>query len=54
MRRSVRNGWITRSRGIGQTTASAIIGGDFLLIYQIESDQINFVRVGTHSDLFEE
>lgn len=30
------------------------IGGDFLLIYQIESDQINFVRVGTHSDLFEE
>ena len=30
------------------------IGGDFLLIYQIEDDMINFVRSGTHSDLFEE
>lgn len=30
------------------------IGGNFLLIYQIEDDQINFVRAGTHSDLFEE
>jgi len=30
------------------------IGGDFLLIYQIESRMINFVRAGTHSDLFEE
>lgn len=28
------------------------IGGDFLLIYQIEGNFINFVRAGTHSDLF--
>lgn len=30
------------------------IGGDFLLIYQIEGNAINFVRTGTHTDLFEE
>jgi len=30
------------------------IGGDFLLIYQVEGNLINFVRAGTHSDLFEE
>ena len=28
------------------------IGGDFLLIYQLEGYQLNFVRTGTHSDLF--
>ena len=28
------------------------IGGDFLLIYQIEANAINFVRCGTHSELF--
>lgn len=28
------------------------IGGDFLLIYQIEGNAINFVRSGTHSELF--
>jgi len=28
------------------------IGGDFLLIYQIEGNAINFVRTGTHSELF--
>jgi mRNA interferase YafQ len=28
------------------------IGGDFLLIYQVEGNAINFVRAGTHSDLF--
>ncbi len=28
------------------------IGGDFLLIYQVEADAINFVRAGTHSELF--
>ncbi len=28
------------------------IGGDFLLIYQIERDTIVFVRAGTHADLF--
>ncbi len=30
------------------------VGGDFLLIYQIEGNIINFVRAGTHSALFEE
>ena len=29
------------------------IGGDFLLIYQIEENRVNFVRAGTHSELFE-
>ena len=28
------------------------IGGDFLLIYQVEGNTINFVRSGTHSELF--
>jgi len=28
------------------------IGGDFLLIYQIDANWINFVRAGTHSELF--
>ena len=29
------------------------IGGDFLLIYQISGNLINFVRAGTHAELFE-
>jgi mRNA interferase YafQ len=29
------------------------IGGDFLLIYQIDGNQIVFVRAGTHAELFE-
>jgi mRNA interferase YafQ len=28
------------------------IGGDFLLIYQVDGDAINFVRAGTHAELF--
>lgn len=28
------------------------IGGDFLLIYLVEGNTINFVRSGTHSELF--
>ena len=28
------------------------IGGDFLLIYQLHGNAINFVRAGTHSELF--
>jgi mRNA interferase YafQ len=28
------------------------IGGDFLLIYQVEANWINFVRAGTHTELF--
>ena len=30
------------------------IGGDFLLIYQIEDDSVVFTRAGTHADLFGE
>ncbi|MQT12046.1 type II toxin-antitoxin system YafQ family toxin [Segnochrobactrum spirostomi] len=29
------------------------IGGDFLLIYEIDGSQIQFVRAGTHAELFE-
>ena len=29
------------------------IGGDFLLIYQVDRTLINFVRAGTHSELFD-
>lgn len=29
------------------------VGGDFLLIYQVDGNQINFVRAGSHADLFE-
>ncbi len=28
------------------------IGGDFLLIYRLETDSIVFVRTGTHAELF--
>jgi mRNA interferase YafQ len=28
------------------------IGGDFLLIYQLDEESIHFVRAGTHSELF--
>lgn len=30
------------------------IGGDFLLIYQLDGNTLIFVRAGTHSELFEE
>jgi len=30
------------------------IGGDFLLIYQIDGERLNLVRTGTHADLFDE
>lgn len=29
------------------------IGGDFLLICQLSGNQLNFVRAGTHAELFE-
>ena len=29
------------------------IGGDFLLIYQVEDNHIIFVRTGTHAELFD-
>ena len=28
------------------------IGGDFLLIYKVEQNQIIFTRIGTHAELF--
>jgi mRNA interferase YafQ len=28
------------------------VGGDFLLIYRVEGQQIIFVRTGTHAELF--
>lgn len=28
------------------------IGGDFLLIYQVDGNAVNFVRAGTHTELF--
>ena len=30
------------------------VGGDFLLIYQVEGNAIVFVRIGTHAELFSE
>jgi mRNA interferase YafQ len=30
------------------------IGGDFLLIYQLGGNRVNFVRAGTHAELFDE
>lgn len=29
------------------------VGGDFLLIYRVDGRNVNFVRCGTHADLFE-
>lgn len=29
------------------------VGGDFLLIYQLDGNAITFVRAGTHADLFD-
>lgn len=29
------------------------IGGDFLLVYELDDDSVIFVRAGTHADLFE-
>jgi mRNA interferase YafQ len=29
------------------------IGGDFLLIYELDRNRINFVRAATHAELFE-
>lgn len=29
------------------------IGGDFLLVYQVEGNSVVFVRAGTHAELFE-
>ena len=43
---------------MGESPGMPCRGGDFLLIYQIDdspkpSGSINFVRAGTHAELFE-
>ena len=45
-------------RGAWSDHRECHIGGDFLLIYQVDGTpspggSINFVRVGTHTELFE-
>ena len=35
-----------------QDAREAHIGGDFLLIYDADDDFVEFVRLGTHSELF--
>jgi mRNA interferase YafQ len=45
--------WLDHSlKGAWADHRECHIGGDFLLIYQIEANAINFVRSGTHSELF--
>lgn len=39
-------------KGAWQDHRECHIGGDFLLIYQIDGNVINFVRAGTHAELF--
>ena len=40
-------------RGEWKDCRECHIGGDFLLIYQIDDGSIEFVRDGTHAELFE-
>ena len=45
--------WLDHSlKGAWTDHRECHIGGDFLLIYQVEANAINFVRAGTHSELF--
>ena len=45
--------WLDHSlKGQWADNRECHIGGDFLLIYQLEANWINFVRCGTHSELF--
>lgn len=39
-------------KGIWADHRECHVGGDFLLIYQVEGNAINFVRAGTHAELF--
>jgi mRNA interferase YafQ len=39
-------------KGVWADHRECHIGGDFLLIYQIQTNAINFVRSGTHAELF--
>ena len=41
-------------KGVWSDHRECHIGGDFLLIYQIEGKQLNFVRAGSHAELFDE
>ncbi len=46
-------------KGEWEGTRECHVGGDFLLIYEIDdalgkSGTVNFVRAGTHSELFQE
>ena len=40
------------SKGAWADHRECHVGGDFLLIYQLETHRINFVRAGTHAELF--
>jgi mRNA interferase YafQ len=54
MRRWVLSGWTIPLKGGWVDHRECHIGGDFLLIYQLDGNTLIFVRAGTHSDLFEE
>lgn len=44
--------WLDHAlKGDGADHRECHIGGDFLLIYQVEAGWINFVRAGTHCEL---
>ena len=45
--------WLDHAlKGVWSDHRECHIGGDFLLIYQATENRINFVRAGTHSELF--
>ena len=47
--------WLDHAlKGVWVDHRECHVGGDFLLIYQIEGNLINFVRAGTLSSLFED
>ena len=52
-----RNGAITPLKVTGTVTGSAMLGGDFLLVYKLDhtgkAGMVVFIRAGTHSELFE-
>jgi len=46
--------WLDHSlKGAWADHRECHIGGDFLLIYANQGERINFVRAGTHAELFE-
>ena len=46
--------WLDHAlKGVWADYRECHIGGDFLLIYQVVGNAINFVRSGTHSELFD-